>query len=715
VRRTKAAYAAAFMLLVMAGGFTPARADESVPPASPGERTVTVSCVTDAADVVSVDVPASQAQDAIRTLPLENPCDMAAVDGTATLMASNDTYRLQQYALDNVPFENAWLAATGTGVTVAVIDTGVQSDHADLLGQVVPGRDYITDVEPWTATDVLGHGTHVAGIIAALSNNFLGIAGAAPGVKILPVRVFQNTASGVTASFSDIGAGIQWAVDHGADVVSLSLGGGMETFMKAGVDYALAKGVVVVAAAGNSGAATVTYPAAYPGVIAVAATDRSNAKASYSQYGSQVSVSAPGDAIYSTIPSGYDSMSGTSMATPYVSAEAALILQAHPGYSPEEVKALIESSATDLVASPAKQGRDDYTGAGLINPAQALCGGTCLPAPTLASLSVATGPTGGGTSVTLTGTNFAAVTGVQFGSSAAAIFAVNSTTGITATTPARLAGTVDVTVTTATGSARLPSSFTFATPPGGVPPADGADPPVSGGGGGAGAGGGGGGVVMPVEAPPAAAAGGGGGGGDPGSYIRQLVPATGQLAGGTRVRIQGYGFWNVTGVTFGGKQVLDYTYVDGNELEIVTPPGEVGWQPVAVWFGVQKATAAFNYQPASSFPVTSSPVMAPTGGMPTAASPSGQRVQAPAAPRVASRSHGAAIAWRVDASAAVGAYVTVYSRGVVVKRVSVPTTSTRTVIDRLRPGVGYRFTVTLLGADGRRATSPMTRLVRIPR
>ncbi len=266
-----------------------------------GQQIVTVACVTDSADVVSVDVPASEAQAAIRTLPLEHPCDVAAIDTPVSMAASNDPSRSQQYALNNVPFEDAWTADNGAGVTVAVIDTGVQSDHPDLGGQILLGRDYVGNVASgWTATDPNGHGTHVSGILAAVANNAVGITGAAPGIKILPVRVLDDTGSGTMAN---VAAGIQWAVSQGADVINMSLGGtSSDVLLQTAVNAALNAGVVVVAAAGNNSNSVPFYPGSYSGVVAVAALTSANVPASYSNFGPQISVAAPGDAILSTYP-----------------------------------------------------------------------------------------------------------------------------------------------------------------------------------------------------------------------------------------------------------------------------------------------------------------------------------------------------------------------------------------------------------------------------
>jgi type VII secretion-associated serine protease mycosin len=282
-------------------------------------------------------------------------------------LGSTDPYRAKQWALDTTSFEATWPLTNGTGAVVAVVDTGVQADHEDLTGTVLTGWDAIANRSGATA-DPNGHGTHVAGIIAAAAGNGKGIAGAAPGVRILPVRVLPANGSGTVA---DVLEGIIWAADHGADVINLSLGGGgNDRTYAAAIRYALDKGALVVAAAGNEALEgnPPSYPGADPGAIAVAATTMSGTRASFSNYGSYVDLAAPGSAIYSTIPSGYASWSGTSMATPYVSAAAALLAARHPGLSSGQVRDLLERSAHDLGAP----GRDDTFGAGLVDPAKAL-------------------------------------------------------------------------------------------------------------------------------------------------------------------------------------------------------------------------------------------------------------------------------------------------------------------------------------------------------
>jgi type VII secretion-associated serine protease mycosin len=291
-----------------------------------------------------------------------------------SIEAYNDTYRSQQWALTALKAETVHQSTKGSGVTVAVIDTGVKSSHSDLSGNVLSGTDYVA---PGTsANDENGHGTHVAGIIAALHNNSRGIAGMAPRAKILPVRVLDKNGSGTSANVSK---GIIYAADRGAKVINLSLGSNRSsTAMQSAVAYAIRKNVLVVAAAGNSGCgllgAPTEYPASYSGVVGVGAVTQSLKRASYSSCGSWVDVAAPGDRIISTMiqnsvglgcssSANYCTMSGTSFSAPYVAASGALAI-ARRGWSQSTVASRLQSTATDLSPS----GRDKYTGAGFINP-----------------------------------------------------------------------------------------------------------------------------------------------------------------------------------------------------------------------------------------------------------------------------------------------------------------------------------------------------------
>lgn len=300
----------------------------------------------------------------------------AEMNHRVSIAVYNDTYRSQQWALTALKAETVHQTTKGSGVTVAVVDTGVKSSHADLSGRVLSGVDYVA---PGTsANDESGHGTHVAGIIAAVQNNSRGVAGMAPSSKILPVRVLDRNGSGTTAN---VAKGILYAASHGAKVINLSLATtAQSTAMQSAVANAISKNVLVVAAAGNSGCGLLggspIYPAAYPGVVGVAAVTQSLSRASFSSCGSWVDVAAPGASIISTmIPNSvglgcpasatYCTLSGTSFASPYVAASAALAISKR-GWSQSTVASRLQSSATDL----APTGRDNNTGAGFINPSK---------------------------------------------------------------------------------------------------------------------------------------------------------------------------------------------------------------------------------------------------------------------------------------------------------------------------------------------------------
>jgi subtilisin family serine protease len=331
---------------------------------------VTVTVVDDdGIEVLTVpaavaDIVVPEIDEDADVLAVEAPVPVR-IDGKAT-----DPYRPQQWALDTLAFEAAWDDSTGAGVTIAVIDTGVDGTHPDLAGRVLAGYTKV-DLKPGEVgngnVDENGHGTHVAGIAAAGANDGIGIAGVAPGSMILPVRVLDETGEG---SVADVADGVIWAADQGADVINLSLSS--PTYSSAwdnAVSYARAKGAVVVGAAGNTGVNEVRYPAGYAGVIGVGATTSTNALASFSTRGCHVDVVAPGDDILSTLPDvAYDSMSGTSMATPHVAGLAALILGAHGDATTTFVEDRITSTAVDLGVP----GRDDAFGHGLIDPVAAL-------------------------------------------------------------------------------------------------------------------------------------------------------------------------------------------------------------------------------------------------------------------------------------------------------------------------------------------------------
>ncbi|GAB4531927.1 MAG: hypothetical protein Kow0063_11870 [Anaerolineae bacterium] len=318
--------------------------------------------------VLKVAVQTGREMDAIATLR-SNPNVLYAEPNYiayALETTPNDPSYGLQWGLSKIKAPSAWDITTGTSeVIIAIVDTGIDLEHPDLNcpGKLLSGYDfYNNDSNP---DDDHGHGTHVAGIAAACTNNATGVAGLAWGARLMPVKVLS---SGGTGTYEQVAAGIIYATDHGADIINLSLGGsaGSDTLFNA-VQYAHSRGRLVVAATGNN-AGPVLYPAAYAAAMAVAATTSTDQRAWFSNYGPETDIAAPGVSIYSTFPGSYGYLDGTSMATPFVSGLAALIWSFNPDLPRDQVRGVIESSADDL-GTP---GKDDYFGYGRINAWRAL-------------------------------------------------------------------------------------------------------------------------------------------------------------------------------------------------------------------------------------------------------------------------------------------------------------------------------------------------------
>jgi len=277
----------------------------------------------------------------------------------------NDPLYAQQWGMAVVEAPAAWDATRGDGVTIAVVDSGVDASHPDLSGRVIAGFNAITDSADTTDDD--GHGTNIAGIAAAVGFNALGVIGVAPAAHIMPVKVVNATG---TATYADVAQGIVYATDHGAQVINLSLGGEMpSTTLSAAVTYAAGRGVVLVAAAGNLGTSSVTYPAAYPDVIAVGASDAQDGPASFSNHGAWLGLLAPGVSIMTTSRGGlYGELSGTSPAAPFVAGAAALLLAANPFLQPPQVTSILELTSKDVGAP----GFDAYCGWGRLDVGRAV-------------------------------------------------------------------------------------------------------------------------------------------------------------------------------------------------------------------------------------------------------------------------------------------------------------------------------------------------------
>ncbi|MBI4668772.1 MAG: S8 family peptidase [Elusimicrobia bacterium] len=270
------------------------------------------------------------------------------------------------WGIERVGAPLAWEQAQGRGIKVCIIDSGVDVSHPDLAGNVMGGVSLVESTTTPTADieDGLGHGTHVNGIIAAM-NNATGVVGAAPNASLYQSKVFGS--SGYT-SISIVIAGVDYCASIGAQVINMSLGSSRKNdALELAIKKAHAAGIVIVAAAGNDYGRPVSYPAAYPEVIAVSASNINNALADFSSKGPEVDVIAPGDDILSTFKGGvYRELSGTSMASPHVAGVAALILSRNSALSNVQVKSIIEETATNLELPADSQGR------GLVNALKAV-------------------------------------------------------------------------------------------------------------------------------------------------------------------------------------------------------------------------------------------------------------------------------------------------------------------------------------------------------
>lgn len=282
--------------------------------------------------------------------------------------ASADPLLGQQWGIFAIGADRAWSVTTGANVTVAVVDSG-SGPHPDLAQNLLPGRSIFGAVETQDGTDLDsgGHGTHVAGIIAAVANNGIGGSGVAPNAKILPVQVLDQAGQG---DARDVASGVRFAADNGAKVINLSLGGTTESpSLTQAIQYATEKGSLVVAAAGNGGASDrPKWPASLDLTLAVTAVDPSNNATSFDQRGDYIDLAAPGTSIISTAKGDYLSLSGTSMAAGFVAGAAALLFAADSRITNTQVRDILIRTATDI----GEPGRDATFGYGLVNMVAAL-------------------------------------------------------------------------------------------------------------------------------------------------------------------------------------------------------------------------------------------------------------------------------------------------------------------------------------------------------
>ncbi len=340
--------------------------------ASESRRALTRARVVDSVDGVQVLSPSDEgAATLLNRLRRHSAVEYAEPEHRLYAFASsNDPQAWKQWGQTRVQSPRGWAIARGsTKVKIAIVDSGVDFRHPDLRYRNAGGRDFVHDDA--TPEDGHGHGTHVAGIAAATGNNSVGIAGVGWYTKILGVKVLNSRGEGTDTAVSK---GIRWSAENGAAVINLSLGGPdySQTLADA-VSYAQRKGALVVAAAGNEGSNAATYPASLPGVIGVAATNRDDTDAWYSNYGSFVDISAPGgsanpnrpqDGIYSTLPGNrYGFADGTSMASPFVAGAAAVVKGRFPWMNAAKLWERLRVGAIDIGIN----GKDIYTGYGRLN------------------------------------------------------------------------------------------------------------------------------------------------------------------------------------------------------------------------------------------------------------------------------------------------------------------------------------------------------------
>jgi thermitase len=336
-----------------------------------------------------LSVPESRAEVVLNALSHNPNIEFAERDFIAqSTFVPNDPYVQNGSAwhLNKIQAPQAWDLATGRStVIIAILDSGVKQDHADLAARMLTGFNFVSNNS--NTADDSGHGTAVAGAAAALGNNGIGVAGVGYGCSILPVKVLDASGYG---AYSTIAAGINYSANQGARVISISIAGGSSSStLQNAVNYAWGKNCIIVAAAGNNGSPTAMYPAACANVMGISATEADDTKASFSNYGNHIAVAAPGNVIWTTQNDNtypYGGWWGTSLATPVVAGLAGLVASANATLSNAQIVSLIKNNADDL----GPNGFDSSFGWGRINARRAVAaamGGTDTvpPSTTIAS------------------------------------------------------------------------------------------------------------------------------------------------------------------------------------------------------------------------------------------------------------------------------------------------------------------------------------------
>jgi subtilisin family serine protease len=342
-----------------------------------------------------IDLPANASETAVVAQLSHRPeLRFAELDRVVTSTATvNDPYLGNEWHLSKVNAPTAWDSAAGSGITIAILDSGINSAHPDLKANLVAGYNFYsnnTDV-----TDVCGHGTAVAGVAAASSNNALGVAGVAGSARIMPLRVAYSDSAGCHAYYSTIASALTYAADNGARVANVSYGGvAGSASVQSAARYMKGKGGLVFVSAGNN---NIDENIVTDGsMVAVSATDSADNKASFSSWGTFVALSAPGAGIWTTDNAGsYSAWNGTSFSSPLSAGVAALVMSARPDLSAAQAESLLYSTAVDLGAA----GRDPVFGYGRVNAAAAVSAAKAYAAPvdTTAPTAAIAAPLGGAT------------------------------------------------------------------------------------------------------------------------------------------------------------------------------------------------------------------------------------------------------------------------------------------------------------------------------
>lgn len=315
-----------------------------------------------------VELPANASEKDVVAKLSKNPhIKFAELDVAVKANSStNDPNVGSQWYIPKIGVPSAWDIAQGEGVTIAILDSGVNAAHPDLAANIVPG--YNSSLNNTDTADVCGHGTAVAGSAAPVSNNGIGIAGVAGKAKIMPVRIADMTSTGCYGYYSTMAAGINYAADHGARIANLSYSGvSSSSSIQSAAQYLRSKGGLLFVSAGNTGADLGYAPTNT--MVVVSATDSTDNKASFSSFGAVVTLAAPGAYIYTTNNGlSYSNWNGTSFASPIAAGVGALMMSARPDLSPSQIESLLYSSAVDAGAA----GRDPYFGYGIVDAAAAV-------------------------------------------------------------------------------------------------------------------------------------------------------------------------------------------------------------------------------------------------------------------------------------------------------------------------------------------------------